>query len=238
MYGHRVATIYQCDTMRAITLDLDSREYISYEIDDKGRPVRSQPGAVPMPPIRPEPSGATLNVYLDDVDTGERKTMFGYTARHSIRTERHVPDPGAVSQPQEVKHDGWYIDLDVLDGCPPGRFARSQGVKFGLVTLGSAGSVTKMDKIEMHHTGVQEAGFPVELTTSSPERMVRNFKIPGSTSKSEVTELSTAPLDPALFELPAGFKQVTQLADLPPRPPSSVLLRIWAWVRQTISLPM
>ena len=85
--------------------------------------------------------------------------------------------------------------------------------------------MTKINKVEIHHTGVQEVGFPIEMTTGSAER----------TSKTEIIELSTAPLDPGLFELPSGFRQVSGFTDQPPPSPSSALLRLWAWVRQSLS---
>ena len=87
-YGHRTATIYQCDARRLIFLDLDAHEYMSVEIDEQGRPANPRPMGTPMPL---QPSGATLTVNIEDIDTGERKVMFGYTARHIIRTERRVP---------------------------------------------------------------------------------------------------------------------------------------------------
>jgi hypothetical protein len=90
----------------------------------------------------------------------------------------------------------------------------------GLRSL-SGGVNGKMDKIEIHHTGVTELGYPVEVTDSS-------------FSKTEVIELLTTPLDPALFEVQPGFKQVANLAVNPPQPPSSKLLRVWAWVWQSI----
>lgn len=212
-YGHRTAAIYQCDARRDIFLDLDSHEYTSIEIDEQGRPAGPRPMGTPMPL---QPSGATLTVNIEDIDTGERKVMFGYAARHIIRTERHVPGPGAISLAQESKRDGWYIDLDMPEGCPPrNRFA-------GAFVLVSSSMDGRIDKIEIHHTGVTEAGYPLEVTDSP-------------FSKTEVTELRTAPLDPALFELPAGFKQVQQLKSQAPGPPSSTLLRLWAWGRQSLS---
>ena len=72
-YGHRTATIYQCDARRLISLDLDSHEYTSVEIDEQGRPATPRPIGAPMPM---QPSGATLIVNIEDVDTGERKVML------------------------------------------------------------------------------------------------------------------------------------------------------------------
>jgi hypothetical protein len=148
--------------------------------------------------------------------------IFGLTARHKIRTEREVPGPGAISEAQEIKRDGWYIDVNVPEGCPL-RVTPFQGVA---IEPAIAADSTKIDKIEIHYTGVEEVGFPIKVTTMS--------RIPAYTSKMEVTELSTAPLDPALFEVPAGFKQVQRFTERPPSPPSSKVIRVLDWVRQSV----
>ena len=180
-YGHRTAMIYQCDARRLISLDLDSHEYTSVEIDEQGRPATPQSIGTPIPM---RPSGGTLTINIEDADTRERKVMFGYTARHVVRTETYMPGPGAVSLAQESKRDGWYIDLDMPDGCPP------RNIRAGVFAVGVLGSAERgTDKIEVHHSGVTEFGCPLEVTNSS-------------FSKMEVTGLSTAPLDPALFEVP------------------------------------
>jgi hypothetical protein len=209
-YGHRIATIYQCDARQLILLDLDAHEFTSVEIDEQGRPANPRPMGTTMPL---QPSGGTLAINIEDIDTGERKLMFGYTARHIIRTERRVPGPGAISLAQESKRDGWYIDLDVPEGCPQRNKRAEAFLLIGNVTSG------RMDKIEVHHTGVTEVGYPLEV--SDPPF-----------SKAEVIELSTAPLDTALFEVPSGFRQVPKLTDQAPQPPSSKVQRIWAWLRQ------
>jgi len=128
-----------------------------------------------------------------------------------------VPGPGAISLAQENKRDGWYIDLNMPEGCPP-RLRNKRAEAFVLVSGSRDG---RMDKIEVHHTGVTEIGYPLEVTDPT-------------FSKAEVIELSTAPLDPALFELPAGFKQVPNLTAQSPQPPTSQVLRIWAWMWQSI----
>jgi hypothetical protein len=212
-YGHRTATVYQCDARRLILLDLDAHEYMTVEIDEQGRPTSPRLMGTSMPL---QPSGATLTINVEDIDTGERKVMFGYTARHIIRMERRVPGPGAQSLAQESKRDGWYIDLDMPEGCPPRNRHAEAFLLIGNVTNGG------MDKIEVHHTGVTEAGYPLEVTNDP-------------FSKTEVIELSTAPLDPVLFELPSGFRQVAKLTAEPPQPPSSKLLRMWDWMWQSIS---
>src|ERR1700687_2089621 len=86
-YGRRFAGIYQCDTKRAILMDTDAHEYMIGELDDRGRIALTAAASMPSLPL-PEPSGGVLSVYLNDVDTGERKNVFGYTARHVVRTEK------------------------------------------------------------------------------------------------------------------------------------------------------
>ena len=181
--------------------------------DFMGATVNDQQTQQPKPAIQPQP---TLLIETTTEDTGERKQMFGYTARNIIRTEKRVPSPGAISLARETKSDGWYIDLNMPEGCPP-----RLGSKRSAFVLVSGGLNGKMDKIEIHHTGVTEVGYPIEVTDSS-------------FSKTEVIELSTTPLDSALFEVQPGFKQVAKLTVNPPQPPSSKLLRVWAWMWQSI----
>ena len=77
-----------------------------------------------------------------------------------------------------------------------------------------------MDKIEVHRSGIEVTGFAVELTTTTRgQRVLPEGRSEAwtATSKMEVIELSIEPLDPALFEVPPGFKKVHRLSDQPPR---------------------
>lgn len=228
-FGHRVATIYQCDAKRVLELDLDAREYTSHESDEQGQLVYARPRS-----ISNVPSGGTLTINVTDVDTGEKRVMFGYPAEHIVRTEKRVPSPQAVSREEESERDGWYIDIQAPRGCPTWEpFPGSGAIVFRAVS----GGVERVDKIEVHHTGANEGGFPVKLTITSG----RDADSPSMVNarprpyRMEVTELSTAPIDPALFDVPRGFTQVTDLRTLPPSPPSSGFQRIMAWVKQRIS---
>src|SRR5712692_380340 len=91
VYGHRTVTIYQCDRRRVIDLDLDAREYATYKLNRQGFPTHAKPYKV-------EPSGGTLTVTIETIDTGERKEVFGYTARHIITHQKQVPGPTAISR--------------------------------------------------------------------------------------------------------------------------------------------
>ena len=51
-------------------------------------------------------------------DTGERKTFFGYTARHlkSVMTADSSPDACSPVK-MRIETDGWYIDFDADLSC-------------------------------------------------------------------------------------------------------------------------
>jgi hypothetical protein len=69
--------------------------------------------------------------------------------------------------------------------------------------------------------GEPERGYALRVTTTTaqtmpaPEGTVGEFR---SINEVEVTELSTAALDPALFEIPAGFKLVEMIRQDPTPP--------------------
>ncbi len=130
-------------------MDLDAREYTSYKLNELGLPAGVKPHWV-------EPSGGTLSVTIETIDTGERKQMFGFTARHLIIRQKQVPCPKAVSQGNESEQDGWYIDLDVNDGCL--RLPRKHGIGVGTVAANRAGEKTKMDSIVVHQSEVDVGG--------------------------------------------------------------------------------
>jgi hypothetical protein len=211
-------------------LDPEARQYTSYRLNDQGRPAGSQ--QAPRTAIPPESSGGTLVVNIETTDTGERKKLFGYTARHVIETQTMLPGPGAVSQGQEIVRDGWYIDLDVNVGCGPSR--KAMAVAVGVLFGGPAGSPMKVDKIEVHRKGAAENGFALSLTTKQTSHSPSGEAFT-SESRSEVVELSAAPLDHALFEVPEGFQKVDRLPDYiaatappsPPQGPWDTIKRYW-----------
>jgi len=204
---------------------------MSYQLDEKGFPVGTR---TPLNEQRSESSGGTLVIDVDTTDTGERRNFFGHTARHLVEKQTRTPGPLAISLGQESVRDGWFINLDVNAGC--GTVRPPLGA-VGVLYAGSLGSPIRTDKIEVHRKGEPVSGFAVSLTTKTtslqdnPRRLM--FE-----SQQEVVELSSAPLDPALFEIPPGYKKVDRLQDyivpspaarrVPPGSTWSALKRYWA----------
>lgn len=222
------AIILRGEHDRVFVLDMQAHEYTSYETDTRGTTV----GIKPRPTID---SGGTLQIWIQNTDTGERKEIFGHMARHIITHERRVAGPGACSKPSESETDGWYIDGSVLP-----EWRRDKKDSLGVVVAAevSAGSTdkcyNKMDKIEVHRTGT-ETGFPVKVVTTlrSPVTEADGTQhVLSSTWGSEVVELKEGPLELSLFEVPPDFHRVEVLkswAVPPPRP-----LTGWEWFKEKV----
>ncbi len=215
--GSHSAIIQQCDAHRSMMLDLDAHEYTLTELDEAGVP-KSGKSARTQPAADATSTNPPLDIFIDTVDTGERKEMFGYTARHILTKERHVASPQSSLQSSSSETDGWYIDLDVPATSCQLALKRASGTRrSGVLVAGSSGplgSPVVIPKIEIHRTGPTDLGFPVKLTTVTHMDLGANRTNRAErtdTLKSEVTELSDAPLDPALFEVPSGFKLVEKL---------------------------
>ena len=199
---------------RVFMLDLAAREYITYETNPRGSTV-----AMRKPMVD---SGGTLKIWIENVDTGERKEIFGHTARHIITREKRIAGPGACSKPSLTETDGWYIDGSVLP-----EWRQQKKNTFGVVVAAevSVGSndkcFNKMDKIEVHRSGV-ETGFPVKITTTLTNEITQadgTKRTLSSTWGSEVVELQEGPLELALFDVPRDFRLVDSLRNWTAKPP-------------------
>jgi hypothetical protein len=97
-FGPRRALIQNRDLGYQFDIDLESRVYTAFELHEYRRPGSFTPKVESN-----EPSGRTVHVRTETIDTGERKEMFGYTARRvTIRTTyRYSPDDDAASLDSE-----------------------------------------------------------------------------------------------------------------------------------------
>lgn len=194
--GHHIARIvlHRDVTNQNFLLDLDAHEYSAFETDQRGIAV----GAKSRPVERKK---GTVDLWIENTDTGERQEMFGYTARHIITRERRIPGPDSCSVPSESTMDGWYIDYTFL---PEWRQPRGQAFN---VVGGCAG-----DRLQLHRSG-PALGFPIKVVTTH-QQTGADSKMPATTNTREVVELSHAPLDPALFEIPPDFRQVKEFTSM------------------------
>lgn len=120
-------TIEQCDLQRTIKINdkkklyyIDSFYKTQQEVIDEDEPMAKKPTPVVKEKNTKTPEkGGVITIYYSIRDTGERKKMYGLTARHVWTTQKMKPSPDACMMKDSilVKTDGWYIDLPKFN-CP------------------------------------------------------------------------------------------------------------------------
>jgi len=232
IYGPHTATIRRCDLGKMFFLNLDTHEYS--ESPDTGVRLtkalaaarKALKTAAPRPPSKP-----TLRIETTTTDTGERKLIFGYTARRVIVTTKYVPLEGSKAIAQESTNDGWYIDLDTTLSCDPKYPPGSRGHLF---------AAAPSEKVEFVDKGDAKLGFAVSVvspSSSSATDLQSSPQQARSKTEIQVVELQRGPLDPALFEIPAGFKLVDHINPNPIRPaqPPSHTESFWQRLKSWLS---
>lgn len=193
--GGQMVTIEQCDLRRNIQLMPAAKVYVINPYDDGTPGSTAKPGT---PSTKPGvvTKGGLVTSTVTTKDTGERKQMFGYTARHIITTMSIESSPDACSQNNtKMEIDGWYIDATFALDCDSNR-------QYTYRPPTSAGGCR--DRYETKTIGTAKKGFPVY------EKMTMLGAGGGASFSTinEVVEISQATLEQALFEIPADYRQV------------------------------
>ena len=177
-YGKGESLLRQCDLKRIV------------QIDDNAKTFLSQPAEPPAAAGAAAPDAAKPAAQIAVADTGERKEMFGYSARHLKMTETNA------ASKERTETDGWYIELKDLPSCSMAGAAAQAG----------------------------NPGYPAAYTITT---FAENGR-PSSTFAMQVTDLTVAPLDPALFEIPADYKEAGKVTEGPALPKTSGTMRVGA----------
>jgi hypothetical protein len=189
----QMITIQQCDLRRDLLLMPASMVYTVTRYDQTATPQRNANFNGPVAPVS---KGGVVTMTVTSRDTGERKQMFGYTARHLISTMVMQSSPDACNQVNtKMEIDGWYIDATFALECDINRnaYAGAQGSNGGC-----------QDRYETKQVGAVKRGFAVwEKTTMYGPNGAESF-----TSTNEVVDISQTTLDAALFDVPAGYREV------------------------------
>lgn len=213
IYGPRLALIIRCDLGQYFELNLDTSEYTASPYPPK-QPTKEEIKARGLEnPATRMPENPTIRVETKTTNTGERKEMFGRMARHVITTTTQTALEGSHSDPQQSITDGWYIDFDQHLSCDQNPPKGGQG--YISVYMSAGRGKPLMEKPEFVTVGEPETGLALySLTTSKSASTLPD----AYTSKSEtrVTRFEEGPLDPALFEIPPGFKLVDRIERNPP----------------------
>ena len=192
--GIEQVSITQCDMRRDIRLMPSAKTYM---IDPFGEAITQEKASVTQTKstVRTE-AGGTVTMTVTIKDTGERKQMFGYAARHLIITTETEPSADScLKDKSKMQTDGWYIDAEWNFSCDRTDEYRNYQ------TPQKAGCT---DKYNMKTVGTGKRGYPLY------EKMTM-FDESGNEMMSfvnEVIEISKATLDQSLFEIPSDYREV------------------------------
>jgi hypothetical protein len=201
--GYDTINITQCDMKRTIQISDTTRKYVITPMVVDASTTTTPPAATVPQSTTPTRKGGTLTYVTSAIDTGERREMFGFTARHVKSSMTIQASPDACNPIEyRTETDGWYIDLNVgfdcnLDGRPA-------------VMPSSRPAGGCVDKPVFRREGTARTGYPLIETTKmyGPGGQVT------FTTTKEVIELSREPLDIALFDVPAGYTEATSQQEL------------------------
>src|SRR5438132_508894 len=150
-YGVDQTTITQCDLRRTIQISDKARKYIITPMDS-GDAAAPEPAGTRPSAAGPSRRGGMVTYNLSAIDTGERKEMFGFTARHVKTSIRIESSPDACNQQkQHIEQDGWYIDLNFGLNCEVGH-----PPMMGRPTTGGC-----QDRTRYRHVGTGKTGYPL-----------------------------------------------------------------------------
>lgn len=199
-YGRDMINVTQCDLKRTLQISDSAKKYMVTPMDTDISPASSAaPVNQTFEPSRP---GGVITYTTTSVDTGERKEMFGFTARHIKRTINIESSPDACSpMKQRMETDGWYIDF---------AFGLNCDVTVAPVTSPTGPAGGCRDRVRINNQGAARLGYPLSETMTS---YGPDGRVAYSTTK-EVIELSRAPLDAALFDVPAGYTETKNAQEL------------------------
>ena len=196
-YGYDQVNITQCDLKRTIQINDKVKKYLITPMEIDTSTATSTPASTPAPsPATPSRSGGIVTYVSTSIDTGERREMFGFTARHVKSSTAIQPSPDACNTTRfRTETDGWYIDLSVEFNCNAGGPAATAG------RPPAPGGCR--DQVKFRREGNGKIGYPLIETM----RMLdESGNVTFATTK-EVLELSRESLDIALFDIPAGYTQ-------------------------------
>lgn len=209
--GMKMVNIKQCDLKRTVQLNPVTKMYIinSWAQDESlpttvtsAATTNSRNGGSTTTVVR---KGGTVTVIISVKDTGERKQMFGFTARHIIQTIQMDSSADSCDGEKKMKMetDGWYIDAEFAFDC-------GDNTEFQMPTNNPRERGGCRDKYVIRNSGAARTGFAVyEKMTMFDESGKPSFS-----STKEVLNLSYATLDPALFEVPGDYREAKTMQEM------------------------
>lgn len=191
----------QCDLRRGVQINTSAKTYMINSFGETTAAVTRPTAATRTDGV--VVAGGKVTTTITTKDTGERKQMFGFTAKHLIITLETVSSADACSKNNsKIQTDGWYIDAEFVLDCDygAGQYAYNRAAKSGGC----------QDKYEVKQIGTVKRGYPVyEKMTMFDENGKETMSM-----VNEVVELSKALLEASLFEIPQDYREVSDASQL------------------------
>lgn len=206
-------TIEQCDLQRTIKINDKKKLYFiepftkEEVIEEDVKPATAKPKPEGQAKLTAE-KGGVIHMWYNINDTGERKKMNGFVARHVWTSQKIKPTPDACTMKDSIiiKTDGWYIDLPQFN-CP---------IRYTPTTTARPTEKQEpdcKDRYITHRSGKGKLGFPL-----TEKRIIIMGDGTSKTTEFETTletlEFSSEKLDSMLFEIPPGYTQTKNENDL------------------------
>ncbi len=197
----QMITITQCDLKRDLQLMPQGKVYMVRPYDDvvsttttKVSDTNQSGGTV----IK----GGTVTTTVTIKDTGERKQMFGYAARHLIITSETESSPDSCNPVKsKMEQDGWYIDAAFQLDC-------DRTYNYSNNTNNQTSGCRDKYQIKQNGTGKRGYALYEKMTMFDESGKVT------TTIVNEVVELSKATLADDLFNVPADYREVKDQSQL------------------------
>jgi hypothetical protein len=214
--GFEMVSITQCDLKQTVQINDNAKTYMIMPMGETDS-ATGEPAPKQKPPAERQPTttrrGGVVTYTSTITDTGERKKMFGFTARHLKASMTAESSPDACNPTKvRIESDGWYIDFEVAFNCgfdrPP--------------TAPTAGRYKPecQDEVHFKRVGSAKLGYPVLVTTTI---YTDNGQTTSTTT--EVVELDSATLDQSLFEVPPGYTEAKSYQELMGMPSVDAIIK-------------
>jgi hypothetical protein len=198
--GAAAIVITDCEKKRTVMVFDYYKSYVitplsigKTKVDAKDATTKANPVASAR---SPEQNRGVVTMVVTHTDTGERKQLLGYNVRRIKSKTTFENLPAGCPYDFEAESDGWYTDIQSPVEC----LASIE------TSLDSGTSCIK--GFRYRYEGVSNVGLPLWLKTTQ--------KIAGQSinTTEEILDISTEPLDPALFEGPAGYRELASINEL------------------------
>jgi hypothetical protein len=189
-------SVRQCDLKRTLTLNEEAQ---TFTVTNDPQDTEAARAAALATGAQVQDSEASITVTTTITDLGERKTLFGYPARHMKASIVEESSPKACSQIHEkYELDGWYADI-----------AKEQAGCAHFVPPVHQGD-TCHDPVISKRIGSGKPGYPITETIT-----MHNADASATTVTTQTEELTKQEnLPDELFDIPPGYHQVGSVAEL------------------------